>query len=947
MARKILRLESLGVEKYGPSKGSTRPESRRCRFKLAKRNRRYPLGQADAAEKASLSVASTSMRKPPAAGEKEACTTSPDAKRQGLKIDISFGKPPGPDKDGKLLKSISTNVEKIVARILARCGEDRQPLSRVDDTETSVIELDSQGCVSVGVTIADDVRGRRQPPPTSPVKASHGQATNRTALPPRPRDTTVTPTGTTTAERHRHDGPRRAPTPTSIVHLTVGPIHFGHSQPEIQAIPQPEGGRRAERRETTVERLPTERTTSRTPQETTTGQRMRQTVEKRLPQAQVSTGEPVRAIKEQHLAPEPASHPETKVKPGKHSDLTSIHAVDKEDVTKNDEESVRKPEPVPTRKASLESSSKKQSKATKDGRGEVAETQDKHSKLSEGSKTSAGSGTKLSSLGDVSLTEPEISGKGSSLIEKPSKKIAADEHIGPTEALPKQGAGSDEVSRSTTAKTVESETGETTTKTARTRELGELKDPDASAIERAQKQSLVRKERSEMGEKDLDDFRVGFELALSPYRVLVDLQPARSSAEDESTTRKGAKLPKGRRYDKKRRPSIVIIQKSDKGRKRKISHIDIPSSLLEEARQAAETGERAPGANRKKKRRRSKRSRRASRSRKTATASSVTREGKTSGAPDGSQNESALKDRRSARGSRRRSSDVPPSLRELAEKEEEEAKREKEKRRKRKKKERGKKRKKKKPKKRKHKKKRDRPIGYKSGNATCRVLCPVAVGLVFAVILLFLLLRALVYANTATTLATTVQQTLTVPTLPPKVPTVKPTPVPPPHTPPPPARNVYVCPTETCKREGAYIATLLKADSKPCYDLLGYVCDSWSRDHPVNPAGIGSFVTRGTLIQDALQRELLKVIQSAPDEDLKVVASLHDSCAKRPPRESPLLFWRKMFSTWVIRTWPANPKGTDKRRVAVRSRTAPGLGNSVPCLRSQLAWAARVPHKPS
>ncbi|KAL3238818.1 hypothetical protein MRX96_021848 [Rhipicephalus microplus] len=66
---------------------------------------------------------------------------------------------------------------------------------------------------------------------------------------------------------------------------------------------------------------------------------------------------------------------------------------------------------------------------------------------------------------------------------------------------------------------------------------------------------------------------------------------------------------------------------------------------------------------------------------------------------------------------------------------------------------------------------------------------------------------ALVNATAVTTLATTEQQTLTFLTLPPRVPTTKPTAGPPPQTTPP-ARTVYVCPTETCKREGAYIATL-------------------------------------------------------------------------------------------------------------------------------------------
>ncbi|KAL3238817.1 hypothetical protein MRX96_021847 [Rhipicephalus microplus] len=228
------------------------------------------------------------------------------------------------------------------------------------------MELDSQQCVSVDVKISDDIRDRKQPPPTSPVKATHGQEINRTMLPPRPHITT-TPTRATTVERRRHDGPRRALTPTSIIHLTVGPIHFGHSQPGLQKLSQPVGGRATKCWKTPVERSPTKRTTSRTPGETETGQNMLQTEKKRFPQAQASRGAPLTITKEQQLTPEPASYPETKVKRGKQRDLTSIRDADEDYVNKDVEESVSKPRYVPEGKRSQEGLSSVQNVAPDTG----------------------------------------------------------------------------------------------------------------------------------------------------------------------------------------------------------------------------------------------------------------------------------------------------------------------------------------------------------------------------------------------------------------------------------------------------------------------------------------------------------------------------------------------------------------------------------------------------
>ncbi|KAH7949918.1 hypothetical protein HPB49_016988 [Dermacentor silvarum] len=1443
-----------------------------------------PFSELDAAERASPSVASTSTRKPPAAGAKG--EAAPAAERQSLKIDISFGKPTGADKDGKLLKSISTNVEKIVARLLTRHAEDRRPLSRVDDTETAVIELDSQRCVSVDVTMADDAGERRQTPvyPASPAS----QAGSKDGPPATPNEATMTPTGTSTggepAERRRHDGSRRTPTPTSVVHLTIGPISFGHSQPAIQHISQPESVQKAKRGKASADKLSTARTPTEMPSETaafraleksltpaagsaneqakppevkhpplapaSTDTLLKQPKTKQLPPAQASPGKPLKPSKEPQFSSETGSIPDTQMKPAKESGVTRLRAVDKDHAAKRDAESVRKLGPASTKRSSEESlpsvhemsamsvsekvhkrpaatgstkmrrpsakmsmlkdgapsapvqaatneskvlspetgeklpgrkkstggkkakeipvkspvspeetqlqqktkqarpahkadaqsklsspdkgklpsgrkksvtekhpptapamhdlvkspvsaeetllsqktehampvdktlresqvsspesgklaskrkksprrkkstagqkpattasakdslkrasgspeevflkaaatsppsdkeavtsdelkkmspakekdltaapatlevsgkptttedahkpeqvvpkeaseekgpvpehadegpmkpaghekespkkkrkkslkasakdgdqdskptttsekrkkslkspdkadigiekslkersqveyqpkpsetgvpmstedkkvssdertvakdqkesaapegaksqeasahttsktpgtekatkekavrkasahgdrestkmlseelrsikgdqqgeqqtltqdtslhsilkrhhrskGSKMPEKATKDADGEAAE---KRSKVSEDTKSSAAAGRRASRHKDVSSKEPEVPEKGLT-VSKPSKAIAAEEDKAPTKEEAKHEGGPHELDRPTTTKTVESETGEPVSKSIRKRKslaidasAAEHKDPDAVAIERARKQSLVRTEHSQLDEKDLDDFLIGFELALDPYRVLVGLKPATSSQDEEGASKKGSKRSKDRKHDNKgRRTSIVRIHKTDIERKKKKGHsgVESPSPLAPLAPESA-AGEQTADTDRKGKRKKSKSKYASSKARKSATTAEETgvgataatespttrdsRRQKTSATSRSARGDSqpVLKGRSAPEGERLPADEaggLPSDRQFLEDEEEDEARRKKKKERKKRKKEGGKKRKHKKRKRK--RKKRNRPIGYRSGRPTCQILCPIAVGLLFALIILFLLLRALATASTATLPTTTTYPTFTYPTPrstttastqstvpppvtpalpptpPPPVPT-KPPPVPPAKvtqtsmmppvvsptiTPPPPVSNVYVCPTEVCSREARYLADLLKTiDSKPCENLLAYVCDGWSLENPAGPEGVGSFVSRGTMIQDALAQELLDVIRSAPDEDLKIAAALHASCTARPASESALAFAQNMFRTWVINAWPRNASATSQ-----------------------------------
>ncbi|XP_075557654.1 uncharacterized protein LOC142589885 [Dermacentor variabilis] len=1261
-----------------------------------------PFSGLNAAERAWPSVASTGTRKPPAAGAKG--EAAPAVERQSLKIDISFGKPAGPDKDGKLLKSISTNVEKIVARLLTRQTEDRRPLSRADNTERAMIKLDSQQCISVDVTMTEDAGERRQT--LAYPAGSAGQATSKYGLSATPLGATTTPAGTSTdpAERRRPDGPRSPPTPTSVVHLTIGPISFGHSQPAIQHVSQPESVQKAKRRKASADNLSTSTTPSEMAREaaafrglkkslppaagsankqaeppaeekhlplapTSTDKLLKQPKKEQLPQALASPGEPLKPAKESQLSSG------KQLKPAKESDVTSLSAVDEDRAVKKDAESVRKRRSVSAkrqsegslpsvhemsaicvsdkvRKRSADSgstemrrpsgrmsmskdgapyasvkattkesaelspetgemltgrkrsiggkkapkaraketpvkppvsseetllpqktnrakpadealresqvsypesgkvaskrkksdarqkpattaSSKKRKKSLKSpdkadigiekspkepsqvksqpepsvasvpispenknvssddlpaekGRRESAAPEgtksqeapantppkasateiatkkpdkaalksnvhgdrertkmlseelvstkgDQHTRASQEAPANTppkASATEIATKkpdkaalksnvhGDRErtkmLSEELVSTKGdqhtrasdtslhsilkrhhrSKTSKKPKKATkdaaeeAAEKHSKAAEDT-KASVGSGrlasrheeakyegsphELDKPTTTKTAESETGEPVSKSSlKSRKslaidapASEQKDPDTVAIERARRQSVIRTEHSELDEKDLDDFLIGFELALSPYRVLVGLKPPASSQDEEGASQKGAKRSKGRKPHKKgRRMSIVRIHKTDIERKKKKGHsgVESPSPLALLAPESA-VDEQTADTGRKGKRKRSKdASSKLAKARKSAataeetgasatatTGSPTTRDSrrKTSATSRGSvegkgasvtgrdefqrDSQPMLKERSGPEGERLPADEAgaEPGDREFLEEDEEDEERRKKKKKKKKKNKGGDKRK---PKKRKRKrKKRNRPFGYRSGRPTCRILCPIVVGLLLAVILLFLLLRALATASTATFPTTTTYLTFTYPTprstptastprtVPPPVPPALP-PTPPPAVPtrpppvvrptiapPPPGSDVYVCPTEVCRHEAAHLANLLNTvDSKPCDNLLAYVCDAWSRDNPAGPEGVGSFVSRGTMIQDALAQTLIEVIRSTHGKDFEVAALLYGSCAWRPETESALAFAQDMFRTWVIKAWPRN-----------------------------------------
>ncbi|KAK8781482.1 hypothetical protein V5799_017179 [Amblyomma americanum] len=214
-----------------------------------------------------------------------------------------------------------------------------------------------------------------------------------------------------------------------------------------------------------------------------------------------------------------------------------------------------------------------------------------------------------------------------------------------------------------------------------------------------------------------------------------------------------------------------------------------------------------------------------------------------------------------------------------------------------------KKEKRKKKKRSKRKDKREQSIDYRSGSNPCRIVGPVLIFLLLAGLLVFIILKLLGSPATTTSIPT-ITRPVPPKSRPPGPPTAaSPTPSGPSSasqspgapptttastapTKPPPPMSVYICETEQCKREGAYIATLLSRDSKPCDNFYGYVCDAWSRQNPAGPQGVGSVVSRDTMIRDTLAQQLLAVIRSAPDADLKIAAALHASCAARPAPDS-------------------------------------------------------------
>ncbi|XP_075526961.1 uncharacterized protein LOC142559218 [Dermacentor variabilis] len=121
----------------------------------------------------------------------------------------------------------------------------------------------------------------------------------------------------------------------------------------------------------------------------------------------------------------------------------------------------------------------------------------------------------------------------------------------------------------------------------------------------------------------------------------------------------------------------------------------------------------------------------------------------------------------------------------------------------------------------------------------------------------------------------------------------------------PEAMQVYYCTTDHCKREARYIGRLLSQRERPCDNFYKHVCNVWMSEHPAHALSTGSVVSRDTLLQDNIARQLVAVVGSARQRDIKVAANLYKVCADRgrsAARSKEAI--GALFSRWKIVKWP-------------------------------------------
>ncbi|KAH7968690.1 hypothetical protein HPB52_010657 [Rhipicephalus sanguineus] len=119
--------------------------------------------------------------------------------------------------------------------------------------------------------------------------------------------------------------------------------------------------------------------------------------------------------------------------------------------------------------------------------------------------------------------------------------------------------------------------------------------------------------------------------------------------------------------------------------------------------------------------------------------------------------------------------------------------------------------------------------------------------------------------------------------------------------------SVHYCDTAFCSQEARYVESLVTSNQRPCVSFYEHVCDKWLSQQPKRPTGSEPPLSRDSILQSSLARQLLSLVQDSIEPDLQTAAKLYSSCAVGRP--SNLTSEDKtaleiMFESWVIRSWP-------------------------------------------
>ncbi|KAH8010204.1 hypothetical protein HPB51_026256 [Rhipicephalus microplus] len=124
--------------------------------------------------------------------------------------------------------------------------------------------------------------------------------------------------------------------------------------------------------------------------------------------------------------------------------------------------------------------------------------------------------------------------------------------------------------------------------------------------------------------------------------------------------------------------------------------------------------------------------------------------------------------------------------------------------------------------------------------------------------------------------------------------------------------GVYLCKTEACLREGAYLNSLLSGDIRPCTNFYQYVCERWLPERAAANATSKTFGSRDTIIEAQMETKFVKSVTSNP-EYVRPVQALLQACNDRPLASSAMTELRKLFHQWNMDEWPLPPYATRSR----------------------------------
>ncbi|KAL1438688.1 hypothetical protein MTO96_047879 [Rhipicephalus appendiculatus] len=129
---------------------------------------------------------------------------------------------------------------------------------------------------------------------------------------------------------------------------------------------------------------------------------------------------------------------------------------------------------------------------------------------------------------------------------------------------------------------------------------------------------------------------------------------------------------------------------------------------------------------------------------------------------------------------------------------------------------------------------------------------------------------------------------------------------------PPAVSGVYLCKTEACLREGAYLNSLLSDDMNPCTNFYQYVCERWLPERAATNPTFKQFGSRDTIIEAEMEDKSVKSVTSNP-EYVRPVQALLQACNDRPLASSAMDELRKLFQQWNMDEWPLPPYATRSR----------------------------------